>query len=170
MYDKMKGGGKFTGVCGNCKEVCSYKRKDCLHPKAEVSNNGAGGGGGESTKTKKTCNHCGKPGHLEAGCWIKNPDLEPQWIKNREKKAKEASGASVELMCTVIDVPDDRTKGEKAYDTAMKFMDENLDLNDEPVDVSNYYPNKPMTTEELKAQEEMEKQSEDPKQDFGCAC
>ena len=72
-------------------------------------------------------------------------------------------------MCTVIDVPDDRTQGQKTYDAVMKFMDENPDFDVEPVDVNGVYLNKLLIEEELIAPEKTEMPYEDPKQDFGRA-
>ena len=160
-YDKMNGGGTFTGTCGNCKTVCGYKRKDCPHPKAKGSNGGSGNDGQNKSKKKKTCNHCGKVGHYEAACWIKNPDLKPQWIKEKEKKSNEASGTSVELMCTTIDVPDGRTEGDKAFNSVMEFMRANPDLHVEPIDANGFYKNDEQTEEELAKNKRIKLESDD---------
>ena len=42
--------------------------------------------GSDDEKTKKTCNHCGKSGHLEKNCWQKNPDKAPKWANDRPQR------------------------------------------------------------------------------------
>ena len=80
--------GSFKGICGYCGEKCGYKRKDC--PKRK--NGGSKGGGAKNSD--KTCNYCGKKGHIEADCWKKHPEKVPDYIK----KKNEGGGASVEVM------------------------------------------------------------------------
>ena len=69
----------------------------------------------------------------------------------------------------MIDVPDNRMQGQRAYDSVMNFMKKNPDLNVEPVDVNGFYLNKLLIEEELIAPEKTEMLYEDPKQDFGRA-
>ena len=75
--------------------------------------------------------------------------MKPQWIKDKEKKTNEASGTSVELMCTVIDVPDGRTEGEKAFNSVMEFMRANPDLHVEPINTNDFHMNVEETAEDL---------------------
>ena len=88
--------GDFKGVCGWCNAKCGYRRKDCPKRKAAMAN---GGGGGDRDKT---CNHCGKKGHIEANCWKKHPEKAPEHIR----KKMEGGGASVEVMLMSLDEPD----------------------------------------------------------------
>ena len=57
------------------------------------------------SKMDKSCNHCGKKGHLEKSCWVKNPDKAPKWV--REKVAKnngETSMVSTDVMLCMIEL------------------------------------------------------------------
>jgi hypothetical protein len=51
--------------------------------------------GQKKEKTKKKCNECQKPGHIEKNCWIKHPELKPEKFKNRgtKRKADESTDA-----------------------------------------------------------------------------
>lgn len=93
------GKGSFKGICGHCNKRCGYKRKDCPLRKAGNNGSNSNGGGGNGDKT---CNHCGRKGHLESGCWKKNPDKAPQWYKDLQAKG-EAAGSSVEIMVACIE-------------------------------------------------------------------
>ena len=84
-----------------------------------TSTDGKGGGkkGGsdkksEGGKTDKTCNHCGKKGHLEKSCWHKNPDKAPKWVKEKEakkgKKKSESLAADIMLCNLELGGTDDR--------------------------------------------------------------
>ena len=107
--------GNFRGVCGFCNKVCGYKRKDCPLRKAAGGSGGGGGGGGGGRNSggggnsNKTCNCCGKKGHVEADCWVKHPDKAPKWFKDLQAK-KEASGTTIEMMLASIEY--DSKKGE----------------------------------------------------------
>ncbi len=79
--------GNFKGECNFCKEVCGYRIRDCPAKKAQDTKSGGGGG---SRGSAKVCNFCGKRGHGEDGCWKKNPDKAPDWLK--EKWAKSGGG------------------------------------------------------------------------------
>ena len=85
------GGGAFRGKCGNCNKV-GNKRAHCTKSKKT-------GGGGNGGNVSKSCNHCDTKGHLESGCWKKNPDTAPYWFK----KKKEATGSSVEMMLSFVE-------------------------------------------------------------------
>ena len=53
------------------------------------------------------CNFCGKRGHSEDGCWKKNPDKAPDWLK--EKWAKSGGGketGNVEVCVAAIENSD----------------------------------------------------------------
>jgi hypothetical protein len=39
-------------------------------------------------KTKRTCNHCKKSGHIEEKCWIKHPALKTQKESNKDKESQ----------------------------------------------------------------------------------
>ena len=52
-------------------------------------------------------------------------------------------------MCTVIDVPDERTEGERAFNSVMEFMQANPDLHAEPNNTNDCYMNVEDTTEDL---------------------
>ncbi len=94
LVDAEGSGGNFKGVCGWCNAKCGYRRKDCPKRKAAMAN---GGGGGD-----KTCNHCGKKGHIEANCWKKHPEKAPEHIR----KKMEGGGASVEVMLMSLEETD----------------------------------------------------------------
>jgi hypothetical protein len=49
-------------------------------------------------KIKRTCNHCGKLGHNENKCWIKNLSLRPQNNSTPKNKGKENTPEEVSLM------------------------------------------------------------------------
>lgn len=89
------------------------------------SGNGRGGRGrnGSSAKDKsenpnadKQCAFadCGRKGHTEDECWIKNKDLKPQWIKDREAKKDAKSKAN-----------DEPNSGRPKQVNAMAIMDRN---------------------------------------------
>ena len=83
-----------------------------------------------------------------------------------------ASGVSVELMCTVIDVPVDGVTRKRTFEAVMNIIKENPNLKYKTVSMYNYILSRPMTEEELKAQEKMKKQCEDleQNQDLGHSC
>jgi len=96
--------GNFKGECNFCKKVCGYRIRDCPAKKAQDAKSGGGGGSGGSAKV---CNFCGKRGHGEDGCWKKNPDKAPDWLK--EKWAKSGGGketGNVEVCVTAIENSD----------------------------------------------------------------
>ena len=78
-------------------------------------------------------------------------------------------GASVELMCTVIGIPDDGATRKGVFDMVMNVINENPNLKVETISMDYYISTRPMTIEELKAQEKTKKQCEDlgHNQDFG---
>ena len=90
-------GGKTCSKCGSP----SHLRRDCPKKKGNSSTGGgtSNGKGGNSNSNIK-CNHCGKLGHKEAACWVKNPKKAPEWFKEK----KEA--ANVEITLSAIDTPD----------------------------------------------------------------
>ena len=102
--------GSFPGNCGNCGKK-GHIKKYCPEKKVGNDGGGSGGGSGSGSDSTKKCNHCGRRGHLIDGCWKKNPNLAPQWIKDKLAKQKEVAGADVEIMMASIqlgvDVPSD---------------------------------------------------------------
>ena len=58
------------------------------------------------------------------------------------------------------------------FDTVMDVINENPDLKIETVDMNDFVLTRPVTTEELEAQEKMKKECKDLglNQDFGHAC
>ena len=96
--------GNFKGECNFCKKVCGYRIRDCPLKKAQDAKSGGGGGSGGSARV---CNFCGKRGHGEDGCWKKNPDKAPDWLK--EKWAKSGGGketGNVEVCVAAIENSD----------------------------------------------------------------
>ena len=96
--------GNFKGECNFCRKVCGYRAKDCPAKKAQDAKGGGGGGSGGSNKV---CNFCGKRGHGEDGCWKKNPNKAPDWLK--EKWAKSGDGketGNVEVCVAAIENSD----------------------------------------------------------------
>ena len=71
--------GAFYGEFSFCHKK-GHKRKDCKERK-------------EKAKSMK-CKHCDATGHLEDGCWKKNPDKAPQWYKDLQKN-KRVSASNV---------------------------------------------------------------------------
>ena len=72
------------------------------------------GGGGNA---KQPCNHCGVKGHKEKKCFVKHPELAPDWLKEiqaskKARKAKEASGASLDIEMMLANVG---TEGAERY-------------------------------------------------------
>ena len=102
QLSSAEGGGTFKGICGRCKTVCGYKRKDCPKKKAGGGNGGSGGGSGGGNS--KYCNHCKTKGHDEDGCWKLHPDKAPQWYKDlKDKSGGETAGNSVEMMLAQVE-------------------------------------------------------------------
>ena len=60
-----EGGGKFQGICRNCKKRYVYKRKDYSHVKAKSDSGGECSNYGGDDESNKTCNHCKKKGHID---------------------------------------------------------------------------------------------------------
>ena len=57
-----------------------------------------------ASKSGKKCDHCGKPGHVEANCWKKHPEKIPEWAKGMQKKnGGETGSAAVRevLLCSI---------------------------------------------------------------------
>ena len=52
-------------------------------------------------------------------------------------------------MCTVIDVPDGRMEGERAFNSVMEFMRASPDLHVEPINTNDFHMNVEDTTEDL---------------------
>lgn len=49
-------------------------------------------------KANKTCKHCGKKGHVESGCWKKDPEKAPSWYRQKnDKEAQETSAVEITL-------------------------------------------------------------------------
>ena len=97
--------GTFKGLCGNCGKVCGYVKKTCPHPKAEKQDKGTASSG-KGANSNKTCNHCGKKGHVEEGCWKKHPSKAPKWFQEKGEKSEggtKANNACVELVLASID-------------------------------------------------------------------
>lgn len=90
-------GGKTCSKCGSP----NHLRRNCPKKKGNSSTGGgtSSGKGGNSNSNIK-CNHCGKLGHKEADCWVKNPNKAPAWFKEK----KEA--ANVEITLSAVDTPD----------------------------------------------------------------
>ena len=91
--------------CFSCNST-DHLNKDCPNKKKKSGGSGSGGGGGNASQP---CNHCGTKGHKEAKCFVKNPELAPDWYKEiqaskKAKKAKEASGASLEIEMMLANV------------------------------------------------------------------
>ena len=80
--------GSFNGECSFCHKK-GHKRKDCKDRK-------------EKAKGMK-CGHCGATGHLEDGCWKKNPDKAPQWYKDLQKN-KGVSASNVEICLPCVEI------------------------------------------------------------------
>ena len=112
QLSSAEGGGTFKGICGKCKTVCGYKRKDCPKKKAGNGNGGSGsgsGGGGNG----KYCDHCKTKGHDKDGCWKLHPDKAPQWYKDlKAKNGGEAAGSSVEMMLAQVEESEARDFGQ----------------------------------------------------------
>ena len=83
----------------------SKGQKEVSLTNAESKNGGKKNGSekkSEGGKTEKTCNHCGKEGHLEKHCWQKNPDKAPKWVKEKAAK-KESKSSTVNAEVTLCD-------------------------------------------------------------------
>ena len=90
---------EFKGKCFNCNKNAGHRAKDC----PEKKENGGGGGNGD-----RTCNYCGKKGHTEDYCWLKNPEKAPKKMRSKlyaekKKREAEAAGGSVEIMIASIE-------------------------------------------------------------------
>ena len=54
----------------------------------------------KQTSTGGKCSHCGKEGHQVGECWSKNPELLPEWIRNKPKeKGKGKKQKKTDLTC-----------------------------------------------------------------------
>ena len=65
---------------GETKALVSKARRPGSHQSRGKSNHGKK----TSSKAKRkssNCSHCDRPGHNEDGCWMKHPELKPEWAK-----------------------------------------------------------------------------------------
>lgn len=58
---------------------------------AQKHTRGDNNGRARATKFKGNCHHCGKSGHKVNTCWIKNPELTPDWAKKDKDSTSERS-------------------------------------------------------------------------------
>ena len=87
-YQQQNAGVKKCFGCGST----DHLNTNCPNKKAKGGGGGNGGGGG---KIQDPCNHCRVKGHKEAKCFLKHPELAPDWFKDiqankKARKAKEA--------------------------------------------------------------------------------
>ena len=125
--DKGRG---FKGKCFNCNKIAGHKAKDC----PEKKENNGGGGGGEG----RTCNFCGKKGHTEDYCWLKNPEKAPKNMRaklyaEKKKRESEAAGGSVEIMIASVEASPFEVSSEQV------ILAGSLDIEVESIDVNVAY-------------------------------
>jgi hypothetical protein len=102
----------FGGYCYKCKAK-GHKASDCPVKGGDnnINNNGNGKGGGKGKqKFKGKCNNCGKVGHREVDCWLKeaNKDKRPKGFKVPGETTTVATdgGSKVEYLLVGMTFPD----------------------------------------------------------------
>lgn len=108
----------FKGTCFTCKKQ-GHKASECPNQKTKTAK--------PDNKTTKACGHCGKKGHNESACWLKNPSKQPEWYKKRmANKANKSETAATNIDAEVLEEPEISLNGVDAltFPPSLKMVDD----------------------------------------------
>ena len=83
--------------CYHCGQK-GHKKNNCPKLQNQSGNNQGNDKGKGKSKSKGNCNYCGNPGHEEADCWQKHPDMKPEKYQKND-----ASSTNVDILVANIE-------------------------------------------------------------------